>query len=67
MTIKIFRARVHNFHPHYQDTSYPLKIGDRPHIMDGYLYRPAISSYTGKPSSHPVKSYTPGQLSWRNL
>ena len=38
-----------------------MKIDDRPHIIDGYLYRPGISSYTGKPSSYPVKSYTPGQ------
>ena len=44
-----------------EDTTYPLQTSDRPHIVDGYLYRPTTSSFMGKPSSYPVKSYSSGQ------
>ena len=44
-----------------EDTTYPLKLDDKPHIVDGYLYRPGTGSFTGKPSSYPVKSYASGQ------
>ena len=44
-----------------EDTTYPLQIGDKPHIVDGYLYRPTTSSFMGKPSSYPVKSYSSDQ------
>ena len=44
-----------------EDTTYPLQISDKPHIVDGYLYRPATNSFVGKPSSYPVKSYASGQ------
>ena len=44
-----------------EDTTYPLQISDKPHIVDGYLYRPGTSSFMGKPSSYPVKSYASGQ------
>ena len=44
-----------------EDTTYPLQIGDRPQIVDGYLYRPSTSSFMGKPSSYPVKSYSSAQ------
>ena len=44
-----------------EDTTYPLQMSDKPHIVDGYLYRPTTSSILGKPSSYPVKSYSLGQ------
>ena len=44
-----------------EDTTYPLQIGGRPQIVDGYLYRPTTSSIVGKPTSYPVKSYSSGQ------
>ena len=44
-----------------EDTTYPLKIDNKPHIVDGYLYRPGTGSFTGKPLSYPVKSYASGQ------
>ena len=48
-----------------EDTTYPLQISDKPHIVDGYLYRPTTSSFMGKPSSYPVKSYASGQPTGR--
>ena len=44
-----------------EDTTYPLQIGSKPQIVDGYLYRPSTNVYSGKPSSYPVKSYSSGQ------
>ena len=44
-----------------EDTTYPLQMSDKPHIVDGYLYRPTTSSIVSKPSSYPVKSYSSGQ------
>ena len=44
-----------------EDTTYPLQISDKPHIVDGYLCRPATNSFVGKPSSYSVKSYSSGQ------
>ena len=44
-----------------EDTTCPLQIGGRSQVVDGYLYRPSISSFVGKPSSYPVKSYSSGQ------
>ena len=52
--------REHDIMPD-EDTTYPLKIDDKPHIVDGYLYRPGVSSSTGKSSSYPIKSYASGQ------
>ena len=57
MSIKIFNPEGNMMSSQMN----PLKIDAKPHIVDGYLYRPDISSFTGKPSSHPVKSYTTGQ------
>ena len=50
-----------------EDTTYPLQISDKPHIVDGYLYRPSTSSFMGKPSSYPVKSYCIRSTNWRDL
>ena len=44
-----------------EDTTYPLQMSDKPHIVDGYLYRPTTSSFVSKSSSYPVKSYSSGQ------
>ena len=44
-----------------ENTTYPLQMSDRPHIVDGHLYRPTTSSIVSKPSSYPVKSYSSGQ------
>ena len=40
------------------EATYPLEVGTGPRIVDGYLYRPGPSSFTGKPTSHPIKSFT---------
>ena len=45
------------------DTTYPLKVDTGPQIIDGYLYRPSSSSFTGKPTSHPTESYRPNKPS----
>ena len=50
-----------------ENTTYPLQMSDKPHIVDGYLYRPSTKVYTDKSSSYPVKSYSSGQSNWRDL
>ena len=37
-------------------------MSNKPHIVDGYLYRPSTNVYSGKPTSYPVKSYSSHQL-----
>ena len=44
-----------------ENTTYPLQMSDKPHIVDGYLYRPSANVHSDKPSSYPVKSYSSGQ------
>ena len=61
MIIEIFQPREGQDITPDEDITYPLQISDKPHIVDGYLYRPTTSSFVGKPSSYPVKSYASGQ------
>ena len=44
-----------------ENTTCPLQMSEKPHIVDSYLYRPSANVYSGKPSSYPVKSYSSGQ------
>ena len=44
-----------------ENTTYPLQMSDKPHIVDGYLYRPSANVHSDKPSSYPIKSYSSGQ------
>ena len=64
---KDFQPRgEHNVTPD-EDTTYPLKIDDKPHIVDGYLYRPGTNSYMGKPSSYPCEIICLKSTNWRGL
>ena len=50
-----------------EDTTYPLQISDKPHIVDGYLYRPGTSSFMGQAFIIPSKVLCIRSTSWRDL